>query len=69
MEKRHEKLLLHTGLLLLRIDDLGLRTLLAHRLGDAVHSLDGPYMAVPQALAAKVEQLVKKEGYSPRRIS
>lgn len=69
VERRHGRLLLHEGLLVLRVDDLGLRTSLSRQLGAGVRSLGGPYLAVPRGMTAQVEKLVRKEGFSPRRIS
>ncbi|MGH7858625.1 MAG: hypothetical protein ACREQY_14975, partial [Candidatus Binatia bacterium] len=69
VEKRHGTLLLHDGLLLLRIEDLGFRTLLSHRFEGRVRSLEGAYMAAPLALARAIERLARQEGYSPRRVT
>ncbi len=69
VEKRRGEIVLHDGLLVLRIDDLGLRTLLRHRLGDALRELGGAYLAAPRGLVKEVEKLVRKEGFAARRIS
>ncbi len=69
VEKRHGEIVLHDGLLVLRIDDLGLRTLLLHRLGDALRELGGAYLAAPRGLAKKIEKLVRKEGFAARRVT
>lgn len=69
VQSRHEKLILHEGLLILRIEDLGLRALLARHFGDKLSALGGSYLAVPRDLDGQVEKLARKEGYSPRRIS
>jgi hypothetical protein len=69
VEERHGKVLLHEGLLLLRVEDLGLRTLLSHRFGSDIRALEGPYLAAPRRLGAELEKVVRKEGYSPRRVS
>ena len=68
VERRHGRLLVHEGLLLLRIEDLGFRTLLAHRLGGSIRSLGGVYLAAPRGLAPEVEKLARKEGFAPRRV-
>ena len=65
---RHGKLLLHEGLLVLRVEDLGFRTLLGHRL-PATRSLGGPYLALPRGLRDEVERIARKEGFAPRRVS
>jgi hypothetical protein len=69
VKQRHGKLRVHEGLLVLRVEDLGLRTLLTHRLAARVRSLGGPYLAVPRAAADDVERIVRGEGFSPRRVS
>ncbi len=65
---KHGKLLLHEGLLVIRVDDLGLHTLLAHELGAGARTLGGRHLAVPRGLALRVEKLVRREGFSPRRV-
>jgi hypothetical protein len=69
VERRHGKLLVHEGLLVLRIEDLGFRTFLMHRLGGSIRSLGGAYLAAPRGLAAEVEKLARKEGFAPRRVA
>ena len=68
VEDRHGKLLLHRGLLLVRAEDIGLRTLLAERLGGQVLGLGGPYLCLPRALMGEAEALAKKEGFTARRV-
>lgn len=68
-EKRHGKLVLHEGLLVLRVEDPGMRALLTRVLGDGVRHVAGSYMVAPRGLAAKVEKLAKKEGFTPRRVT
>ncbi|MBI4861139.1 MAG: hypothetical protein HY815_12910 [Candidatus Riflebacteria bacterium] len=67
--EHHGKTVLHKGLVVLRIEDLGLRTQVGHRLGSSARSLGGPYLVLPRALLARVEELVRKEGFSPRRVT
>lgn len=69
VERRHGKLIVHEGLVVLRVDDLGLRTSLSRRLSAGVRALGGPYLAAPRGLAEQVEKLIRKEGFSPRRMS
>ena len=69
VKRRHKKLIVHDGLLVLRIEDLGLRALLDRKLGDTVRALGGPYLAVPRGLLPKVEKLVRGKGFAPRRVS
>jgi hypothetical protein len=66
---RHGRLLLHEGLLVIRAEDLGFRTLVLAKLGDAVRSLGGAFLALPAGLAREVETLARKEGFAPRRLS
>ncbi len=68
VERVQGKLILHEGLLVLRIEDLGLRTLLSHQFGDNIRVLAGPYVAMPRGFAAQAEKLARKEGFSPRRV-
>jgi len=68
VERAQGKLILHEGLLVLRIEDLGFRMLLSHQFGDNVRVLAGPYMAMPRGFAGQAERLARKEGFSPRRI-
>lgn len=69
VRSQHGRVILHEGLLIMRIDDLGLRTLLAHELGAAFRSLGGPYLAAPRAFLSQIEKLARKEGFAPRRVS
>jgi hypothetical protein len=69
VEARHGKTLLHQGLTVIRIDDLGLRTLLTHRLGDKVRNLGGSYLAITAGALDEAVKIVEKEGFSPRRVS
>ncbi len=69
VERRHGRLILHEGLLVLRIEDPALRTSLSRRLGEGIRSLGGPYLAAPRGLAEQAEKLVRKEGFSLRRMS
>jgi len=69
VEKWHGKLVLHQGLAVLRVEDLGLCAQIVHKLGDQVRSLGGPYLAVTRGALEKAEQLIRKEGFTPRRIS
>ena len=69
VEKRRGKLISHEGLLVLRVDDPVLRAVLSHRFGDDLRPLGGPYVAAPRALAPQLEELVRQEGFSPRRVS
>ena len=66
--ERQGTLLLHEGLLVLRVEDLALRTVLEHALGPRLRPLTGSWLAVPRALEAKVEKLAAKEGFTPRRV-
>jgi len=68
VERVQGKLILHEGLLVLRIEDLGFRTLLSYRFGDNIRVLTGPYVAMPRGFAAQAEKLARKEGFSPRRV-
>ena len=68
VESKHGKLLFHHGLVLLKISDLGFRTVVAHELGGRIRILSGPYMAVCPGAMETVEALARKEGLSPRRI-
>jgi len=67
-EEKHGKLILHQGLVVFRIEDLGFRTLLTHRVG-SIRPLGGPYLAAPRAVVPKVEELARKEGFALRRAS
>ncbi len=69
VEKRRGEIVLHDGLLVLRIDDLGLRTLLRQRLGSALRELGGAYLAAPRGLAKEVEKVVREEGYRVTPLS
>ncbi len=68
VEQNVGSLLLHQGLVVFRIEDLGFRTLLAHQLS-GIRALGGPYLAAPRGLVMHVEELARKEGFAPRRIS
>ena len=67
--KRHGKLVLHEGLAVLRIDDVGLRALLLRDLGSSAVELDPTHVAIPAGLVDRVDKRARKEGYVPRRIS
>lgn len=69
VEKVHGSLIVHEGLVVLRVEDLGLRTLLARQIGPGLRQLGGPYLAIPRALAGEVEKIVRKEGFAPRPVS
>ena len=69
VEKKYGDLILHQGLVILRIEDLGLRTTLMHRMRANLRTLGGPYLAIPRGLAAEAEKIVRKEGFAPRRIA
>jgi hypothetical protein len=69
VEERRGKLFVHQGLAVLKVEDLGLRALLAQRLGAEIRPLSGSYFAVPRGALKKLEELAKKEGFSPRKIS
>jgi hypothetical protein len=68
VEEKHGTLFLHEGLVVLRIEDLGFRTLLAHELS-GIRALGGPYLAAPQALLTHVEMLARREGFAPRKMT
>ncbi len=69
VERSHGRVILHEGLVVLRVEDLGLRTLLAHQIGPSLRELGGPYLAAPRALAGEVEKIVRKEGFAPRQVT
>jgi hypothetical protein len=69
VQQNHGKTILHEGLVVLRVDDLGLRTQLLHRFDDQIRSLGGPYLAIPRGLSQQVEDFARKEGFAPRRVS
>ncbi len=68
VEEKHGTLFLHEGLVVLRIEDLGFRTLLAHELSD-IRALGGPYLAAPRGLLTYVEELAHREGFAPRKMT
>ncbi len=63
------KVVLHQGLLVLRVDDVGFRTKLLHHLDQRARPLGGPYLAVTRDKVKEVNDMARKEGYSPRRVS
>jgi len=63
------KLIVHEGLTILRIDDLGLRAQLLRRFQARARQLSGPYLAIPRGLADDAETFARKEGFVPRRVS
>lgn len=66
---RHGKLLVHEGIVVLRVEDLGLRTLLCHKLGDErIRTLGGAFLAVPEGELPEVSKLIRREGFSPRSV-
>lgn len=69
VRSRHGGLLLHEGLALARVDDAGLRALLARQLQDRVRSLGGPWLAVLPSAVPEMEKLVRKQGLATRRVS
>ncbi|MBW1688850.1 MAG: hypothetical protein JRS35_27795, partial [Deltaproteobacteria bacterium] len=62
------KMIVHEGLTVLRVDDLGLRAQLCRQFRARIRQLNGPYLAIPRALAADVERFARKEGFVPRRV-
>jgi hypothetical protein len=69
VEERKDRVILHEGLVIFRIEDLGLRTLVSHRMAGSVRALGGPYLAALRSGHEKVEKLAAKEGFAVRWIS
>jgi hypothetical protein len=69
IEAHYGKAFLHEGLVILQVNDLGLRTQLQHAFASQLRLLEGAFMAVPRGLCAKVEAFARKAGFAPRRIS
>lgn len=67
VKRQRGRLLLHVGLVVLRVEETGLRMQLIHELGKQVRSLGGPYLVLPQSALPTAERLVRREGYAPRR--
>ncbi len=68
-EQRCGKLVLHRGLLVARVEDEGLAAVLAARLGEGVRALSAVHLAFPAALAGRVEEVVRREGFALRRTT
>jgi hypothetical protein len=66
---RHGQVIVHRGLAILRVEDVGLRALLGRRFAPAVRELAGAYLAVLPGHLDELLALTRKEGYAVRRIS
>jgi hypothetical protein len=67
--ERAGKVILHDGLLLFGVHDLGLRTLLLRQFAGKIRSLSGPYLAAPRQLRENIESFARKQGFVPKRMS
>lgn len=67
IEERHGQVVVHRGVVPLRIDDVGLRALLCQRFPEAVRSVGGEFLAVLEPHVDDVLAAAKKEGYVARR--
>ncbi len=66
--ERRGGLILHEGLALFRVDDLGLRTQLLHRFHGRIRPFSGPYLASPRELRDDIENFCRKQGFAPRKL-
>jgi hypothetical protein len=67
IKKRLGKVLVHEGLSVLRVTDIGLRALLVERFPEVVRVLEGDYLACLTDSLATLLALAKKEGFVARR--
>ncbi len=67
IKKRLGKVLVHEGLSVLRVTDIGLRALFIERFPEVVRVLEGDYLACLTDSLATILALAKKEGFVPRR--
>ncbi len=66
VETNFGKVILHEKVLIMRIDDIGIRALIKHNFGENVREIVEPYMVAPESLSSQIEALIRKQGYAPR---
>lgn len=66
VRNRQNTLLVHQGLQVLRVADLGLRTVLLHRFSKEIRPLEGPYLVAVRTAMPAIEKIIRSEGFSPR---
>lgn len=66
--ERRGQVIVHRGLTVLRVEDVGLRALVLRKFGSAVRELDGGYLAVLSGQLHEILALTKREGFAARRL-
>jgi len=66
--ERRGQVIVHRGLTVLRVEDVGLRALILRKFGSAVRELDGGYVAVLSSHLDEILALTKREGFAARRL-
>ena len=66
IHSRQSSLFVHQGLQVMRVTDLGLRTLLLHRFADDIRPLEGAYLVALRSSMPAIEKTIRGEGFSPR---
>ena len=69
VQREGRRLWVHRNVIVYRIEDLGLRTLIDHRFAGQVVALDEHYVAAPRALGRQIDALARKQGFSARRVA
>ena len=69
VERLQGKVTVHTGIVVARVEDVGLRALVVAKLGPQVRELGGAWLALPKAAVAPMLEVARKEGFVPRRVS
>ncbi|MBI2566133.1 MAG: hypothetical protein HYV63_03745 [Candidatus Schekmanbacteria bacterium] len=68
VRQSYGKLLVHAGLVVMRVADIGLRALLQHQLEPHIRELGDDYLAVPRGFLRDVEVIARNAGFVPRRL-